>query len=808
MLRKLSLLLLILSACLSASSARSAMKAVVRDAATKEALPFAAIRFGADGRGTIADLNGAFDLSGEDIFNIRWIEISVTGYEAKKVILPVQDSVIYMRRSIFSLQEVVVKPQYDKINRIMRAAINNKKHNNPDHYDWYRCHVYYKMTADANLPDSVFNDTAKDAKEWREFAASQHILMSETYSYRTWKKPQQLQEEIVGTRLSGFREPVFTGLITDVLPFHAYANYISLNGKDYHNPLSEGYDQFYRISLSNEILKGADTVWVLAFTPRDGNSATLKGSLFINSNGYAIASIIAAASDTVLNREIRIEQQYEFVQSGTGAYWFPRQLNYIIDLHLKSKKSTVTYHLKGTSHIDSVSFLEKKNFRFDKRHTVKQLKESGALSDSMWAQLRPDTLVAKERRTYTMLDSLGSELHFDRFMNFLSRLPEGKIPVSFIDVDLRRFVRANYYENFRLGLGGQTNEKLLKWVSLGAWAGYSFGDGNWRYGAFTEFYLDKNREFVVKAGYENDLSDPGRVQLHPELDKNYLKSYLLRRVDQVTGYSIAVHKKLGYLSLALTGRMQEIKPLYAYALQTEGRQYNTFSVNEAELNLRYAFAERTAPFFGRYYSTGTAYPVLYGSLKQGTIASSSYTAGYTQAIAAIAWHKHINRVGNEHILLEAGKVWSDKTLPVSKLFAANGFKNDKQSLYTFGGLMTVLPYEYYSDQFISLIARHDFDRKLYRLSLPHSGINSAPSPGLQYNMLYGKLQNPEAQTVIAFGVPDNAYHEAGILLNSIIRINYLNVYYITFNAGYFCHIADDLSFYKTGRVVYGAGIEF
>ena len=796
----------------SPAAGQQKMSVTVFDKATHNALPFVTVKFGETGRGTIGDLDGRFEILAIDTSGITWLEVSCLGYETKRMLLPLSVDNLYLQPSSHALKEVIVRPDKDKIRWILDNAIANKPNNNPDKYDWYRCKVYYKMLVDITLPDTAKKDTSSKRKKVREFLDRQHLLMSETYSRRTWKKPQQLQEEVLGSRFSGLKKSMFTGLVTDILPFHSYNNYINLNGKDYHNPLSKGYEDYYKFSLANQLIEGEDTVWELRFRPGHPNANDLNGTLYINSNGYAISNLVASATDTMLNRNVRLEQQYRLVKADGESHWFPAQLNYIIDWTQKSKTSCIKYYLKGNSLIDSVSFKEDKDFKFDKVHSVVMNAGSDVLTDSAWSALRPLSLDDKEKLTYRVIDSFGEKYHSDRIADYYSRAPESKVPIGIFDLDLKRLFSSNYYENLRLGLGGQTNEHLINWLSLGAWAGYGFGDAHWKYGMFGEVYLDQTHEFAIKGGYSSDISDPGRIRLNDEIDKNYLSYYLLSRVDKVNTSYLAIRKRFGYWSLDLGARQQQISPKYAYALAEGGHSFTTFTANEGYLGFRYAFAERTAPFYGRYYSNGSKYPIWYGKITTGIVQNNSLSVPYTQAITGTVWRKHLNRLGNESIMVKAGKSWSDGTLPLSKLFAGNGFRFDAGtfhvSYYAFGGLETMLPYGYYTDQFVNLIYRHDFDWKFYKYAFPGHSFSSAPSLGLQYGMLYGTLQNRTAQQLVAFSVPDNAYHEAGLLINNILRLNYYNAFYLTISAGYFYHIAPVGDLNANGKFVLGAGAEF
>ena len=808
----LGVLLLLLSLPYSVATAQG-ISATVFDSITRQTLPFATIRFGETGKGVIADVNGLFSIDASVTEEIKWIEVSSLGYETRKVSLAGGIGNIYLRHSDGALKEVVIRPPYEKIKRIIDLAIDHKPLNNPDKLDWYRCDVYYKMIVDALVPPHSVKDTGIRIKRLRDFSERQHLLMSETYSRRTWKKPQQLQEEVTGSKFYGFKKAMFTDMVTDVLPFHSYGDFIKLNGKDYHNPISRGSSKRYDFNLADELLQGKDTLWIISFTPKIQDGGELKGKVYINSNGYAIADFTAKATDTALHRSILIEQQYKLLTTDGVVHWFPAQLNYVMDIGFQNAHLDIDYRFQGNSLIDSVSFNEDTGFNFDKQHTIKLLGHADELSDSAWTNLRPVAFGSKESRTAQFLDSLGVALHFDEKINYFSRLPEGKIPVGILDLDLRRIISANYYENVRLGAGGQTNEKLLKWLSVGAWGGYGWGDTHWKYGMFSEYYPRKNKEFIIRAGYQREISDPGRVLLNSELDKNYLHTYLLRRVDAVKEYSISLKKKIGYLSLELSGRQQEITPKYDYMLLEDGVGYSSMNAREVTLNLRYAYAERTAPVFGQFVSIGTRYPIIYGKVTTGDLRTGSINIPYTQIVTALAWQKHLNRLGNEHLLLTSGTLVSDRPLPLSKLFAGNGFRYDVRSgsgvsYYAFAGMLTMYPYDYYMDKYVNLIYRHDFDWKLYRLKIPETRLSSSPFLSVQYGMLYGTLKYPEAQKDIEFRVPDNAYHEGGFIANSLLKTSIVNLYNVTLNMGYFYHLGQPSSIRENGKFVIGFGVEF
>jgi Family of unknown function (DUF5686)/CarboxypepD_reg-like domain len=807
----LLLLVVLVNLCAAAQSVRGR----VRDAMTNEVLPFATIKAVGTAIGTVADWDGKFELALQPTqtgtVKVTEIEISCLGYAVQRVPVAQEPYNILLRPLQGQLNETVIRPPYEKIRRIINTAIDHKPGNNPDHYEWYQCNIYYKMIADAANLDQFKTDTAQRIEKLRNFFEKQHLLISETFSKRTHKQPQFLHEEVLSTRFSGYKT-LITNLVTDILPFHCYDDFFVLNGKEYHNPISKGFERYFDFYIQNELLEGKDTIWEFSFYPKGHKSNEIKGRVFINSSNYAISYLSAATKDTFLKQNTKIEQEYEqHYLSKNTVKWFPKHLNYVVEWEQPMKDKTFPFRITGTSVIDSVHFEEENNFKFDKAHTI--VHHDNSANENMLDWFRPDSLTEKEKKTYTVIDSLGRENHFDDILKVASKLPDNKLQFGYCDVDVRQLFIYNQYEGVRLGLGLQTNDKLVKHFSVGGYAGYGFADAHWKYGGFVAMHFDKYHEFTAKAGYSDDVREPGKIALNKDLDNSYLDQYLMWRADRVQSCFMNLKKKAGYWNFELNASTENISPMYSYLFTYHGINYSQYQVSEVSIATRYAYAEKTSPVFGYYYSLGSKFPIWYNIFTYGNVLGNGLQIPYAQIVTAITYQKHINRIGNEQLLLEGGFSQSEQTLPLSKLFAANGYNynaGDKTdpSIYTFGGMMTIIPYRFYTDKFVQLCLKHDFDWRLFVHNVPHTTLSFAPSVSLQYNALFGTLNHPEAQQLANIAVPTDGYHEAGVLLNNLVRIKYMNIAYIAVHLGYFYHIASMGDMEANGRFVFGGGIDF
>jgi len=783
-------------------SARKHISGLVVDAESGMPLPFATIRPGHAADGMFSDIDGRF--SGSIADSIRFLTISYMGYQTMQYTLdgPATGLLIKMEALPGTLPEVTIRQGPDKVSGLMSKAIAARSLNQPGEYNWYQCRIYYKMTADL-LPDAAaLKDTTNTLLA--DFVKDKHMLLSETYSRRSYRKPGLLQDEVEATRISGWRKAPFTSLVTDILPFDTYSDFLKLNGKDFANPVSKGWQARYRIQLEDEVPQGGDTLYILSFRPRRASADNLlSGQFYIHSGNYAIAYFKGSYTDARLGQTLNLVQQYRELEDGR---WFPYRLSYEMrwTRFSKSKLGTIGLQISGSSQISDVSLEEPAHFRFDKARPVKLLPGADEVPDDYWLTRRPDTLDNKGHTTYRFMDSVFHEYKIDKVLPFMEKLSEAKIPLSVIDIDLKRLYAYNSFEKSRPGLGIQTNERLLKHISLGGWAGYGFHDKQWKYGGFLELSLDPYKDKMVRLGYNRDLTDPGRIKLHKDIDRGYLQLYMMQRADRIDDFFAAAGGRFGYWNISLEGHYQKIVPQYSYALAGEAEQYSRFNAGELAVSFRYAPGERRAPAFGKYQPVyNPAQPKFYLKLTGGNIQSGpSYQSNYLQVLAAMQWSRRINRVGKESIQLMAGMIRSGQPLPVSKTFAGKGYYNPDYPIYSFGGFATMRPYGYYSDRFISLNWKHDFDWKLYNLASW-----SKPYLSLAHNLLYGSMEQPSVHRHIAFEVPDKGYHESGVILNDLLKLNYLNIAYFNLHAGYFYHWAPSgLDLKKNGNFVLGISL--
>lgn len=795
--------------------AQRQLSVIIVDSQSRQPLPFATIRIGTQGRTVISAIDGEARLQLPPRTTVSFTYVGYHGREIPADSIRAGDS-IFLRSRASTLEEVVVRPQPDRVSRIVNTAIRHKRDHNPELYELYRCNIYYKMKLDLGKGFQVTEDTSQSGRRKRDpgtrrgsgdsslrkrlIGDDNHLFFSETFSRRYYERPQQLQDVVLASRFSGLKKTYFANLVTEVLPFHVYSDYISLNGNDYSNPIARGWQKRYDLFIADEIVDGRDTTFILSFEPRRTVGVKgLKGLVYINTDGYAISHFIAATTDSASNREIRIEQVYQKVDGR----WFPAELNY--DLIFGTTKSQLfATHINGHSIIDSVSFTRTKDFRFNRAYTARLHDSVDIRSADEWRRFRRDSLTQKELNTYRVLDSISRKKKLEKYIAWGGRVGTGRLPLGIFDLDLLRVVSTNDYERVRLGAGLYTNETLSGYFSIGGWAGYGIRDKAMKFGASGTFYAGGNKDNWLRVSYENDYQNAGNVRIHRDIDRGVYRNWILAQVDHKKELSMTAHARTGYLEVELQGQKQHLVSQYDNKFQYGGKSHPVLDVKEASLGLRFAYGEKRIPVFGYYVPISTKYPIVYLRTSIGNAESPGYSANYMRVLGGITYSRRTNRWGRDAIRAEAGIIHSLNHTPFSRslLLAAKGFRTDGLNYYAWGGFLTFRPFDYFNDRYVSLLYRHDFEKSLWKFKY------SKPYISLAHNFIYGSLEDISKASNQGEIISSGGYHESGLLLNQLLQKNFFGAMYVYINAGLFYHWTPGPGWEKNALWVVGVSTGF
>lgn len=759
------------------------VKGRVVDASTRESLAFVNIVINNGQNGGVSDIDGKFKLHSTVPINV--LHFSIVGYQ-QMMLVPdhsEKEYIVKLNKVEVELPEIVIKPGLNPAHRIIKHVIANRSNNDPKQLKSFSYTAYDKMVLGPNLDsipvtDSLLADTSF-AKVKKLFDA-QHLFLMETVSERKYLSPDKSYNKVMASRVSGMNDPLFIFLISQFQSSSFYDELITILDKNYVNPISKGSTSKYYFQIEDTILHqpANDTTYIISFRPfLNTNFDGLKGVLSINTDGWAIENVIAQPARQTEMIGIRIQQLYQRVD---GHQWFPVQLYTdftLNNIQVEAGKTRFKTYGIGKSYLSHIVLnpeLVKRQFNDIE---VDVAPNAYRQNEEFWNKYRIDSLDAKEKRTYHVIDSIGKAENLDKMGKSLEAMINGRIPWGIMDLDLNRFIRYNRYQGFYLGIGIHTSDRLSERFSVGGYWGYGFGSESSTYGTDALLVLDKYSQTKLKFELSHDVTESGGLPDYGEsarvLDPSNFHDLIVRRMDimdlrRVTLFTGIVR----YLRVGISCFQSLKTPAYDYdyvSYQNSGVTViddNQFHYSGLILNFRYAYKEKFIRNTHSKISLGTTYPIVRVQLSRAINGWLDGEYTYSRLDLKIEKSFYTKYVGKTSISLQSGTASGE--MPYSELFDGRGSYGNF-NLFAPGSFATMHLNEFVSDRYASAFFEHDFGKLLF-----HSK-RFNPEFVLCANAGFGELSHPERHRYVSINTPTKGYFESGILINNLLNVKLYNL---------------------------------
>ncbi len=757
-------------------SQQNSINGKVIDSETKEPLAFVNIVINNGKYGGTTDIDGKFKIT--SFQDIKTLDLSYVGYESKSidVIKTKKQIIIKLKRIEVSLPEFVVFPTENPAHRIIENVIANKKFNDPENLKSFSYTAYDKMIFTADLDSLMLKDTALlDTSEMRmrKYFIEKNLFILETVTKRKFLAPDRNYENVIATRMSGFRDPVFVFMISQMQSTSFYDDVITIMDKNYINPISNGSTRKYFFLIEDTTYTAKDdTVFIISYRPRKNtNFDGLKGVLSINSNGWAIQNVIAGPAIEESGISAEIQQKYEQID---GRQWFPAQLNTNLILNnavISDGKNTYRMLGIGKSYLEDIVLnpdLVKKEFR---RSEIEVKANAHKQSNEFWNNYRANSLTEKDKRTYVFIDSLGKAKNFDLMAKSFESIMSGNIPWGFIDFSIDKFMHYNSFEGYYFGLGLQSNNRISKYFKLGGYWGYGFMDKAAKYGFNANLLIDRHSELEADFSYCNDLLPSGNVNFFDEstsvINPENFRELLVKRMNYTESWKAGINIRLFKYLKFYTGLSHDIVDAYGdykYIIASDGEIFhykNTFNFTELKFGIKYAYKEKFLETKNSKVSLGTNYPIVRFQYTRGLSNFINGEYSFDRYDLKIEDSFYMKYFGEFSYNLTAGYI--DGDLPYCKLYNGNGSYRTF-TVYAPNSFATMRMNEFLSNKYIALYLKHDFGKLLFRSKCFH------PEFALATNIAFGSLNNPEKHINSDFKTLEKGYYESGILINNILDL--------------------------------------
>lgn len=755
----------------SFSTAFAQKQITVYDADDKEVMPFVKI-FPSNGTPFFTNINGSATIPVEVVeFKLHYAGYIDTLIQVENL----TSEEVFLKSIPTSIDEVVILPGENPAIRIIDKVIANRKKNHPLENDafTYDCYSKFIFDIDSSL-QSVAAVMQTDTNEMLKIIKTQHLFMLESVSQRKFIPPARDREDIIAYKASGLNNPILSTFAQSIQSFHFYDNQFDLIGTKYFNPIALGGTKRYYFLLQDTTVIGNDTTFMISFRPRpDANIEGLKGMLFINTNGYAIERVIAEpASGEQNGNTIKIIQEYKFIDNKK---WFPVDLKTKVEMRnaqLKIGDQTGFLVGSGNTYIKNIVLnptdLKKSGFN---NVAISTDKDAGKKTEEEWVQLRKDSLSVRESRTYEMLDSLSKKENFDRKINGLLALTSGKIPLGYFNLPLDKIIDFNYHEGYRLGLGLETSERLMKNIVLGGYFAYGTRDKDWKYGGFSTFHLYKRLGLSLDLSYRQDVINRGSNRMtrtnwdimSPSLFTDFYQKFMDRQRIAEVKFTIA---PLGNLTMHLSANYQrnEFTRNYRFTFEN-GAEIDKLEVAETAFELKWNIRQRIIILGDIRLAQPTNFPKIQLKITKGWSGIANSSADYVRLFLGFNEDLESLRFGKLNIHGQASQTFGDVPL-LFKQYTV-GTRQD-WNVVTIDALETVFPGEFYHDRQASFIVRYSFP------AIKTAKKWFAPEFILHHGLGYGDMAN-KAQHNMQFWTMDKGVFEGGLVLSGILKIQFMKI---------------------------------
>ena len=774
---------------------------IVNDSNNKP-LPFATITT-SDNNNTITDVDGKFIFTSSS--NITNFTVSYIGFETK-VITILNNKKFYsiaLSQKTDDLKEVVVSNENPAL-AILRKVIANKPQNNPQKkLRSFEYKTYNKLIVTAN-PDSIdgridssaaykdfdkktINIDSSDYK-FKEIISKQHLFQTEKVSQYQFKN-NKLKETILGTKMAGFKQPVYEVLAFNLQSISIYDPKYELFETKYQNPIADNALEDYNYKLLDTVaIKGRNTFMIYFKNKKKRKSSGLEGVLYIDQENYAIAKAVMRIKGV-----LDISGIHEFTYAPDEKIWFQSNTTFKI---VKGKNNDDIKILGGTIQFDGdvedafktrkkaasdFTYLISESNNFDIHYNTAEpiknpslyieVKEDASKKpESFWNEYRKESLDLKSQKTYQLLDSISIKKRIESRLGVGRKIINGYFPIGPVDLDLKKIISFNNYEGFRLGIGGITNDRFSKNFRIEGYGAYGTKDGVFKYSIGSGVLLDKSTNTWLNGSYTDDVREIASTVF--AVDKRVFKIYDPRPINISTFYKyISWKANVQTKIIPKTEAIFElsrtyVEPKFDYLFNLNGQLYSSYIMTTAMASIVWApFSDFMQTPNGRTESD-KRFP--------------RFTFQYTQSLPNVLendfafgkidfkteYEKKYLNGQKTSLLLQGGYAMGD--VPITHLYNTMPNNLTKETIVqriTFAGrnsFETMYFNEFFSSQYVFFQIKHGFDRITIFKKV-------RPVLVLVTRMAWGNMENPEQHVGPAYKTLDKGFFESGIELNRIFK---------------------------------------
>ena len=727
------------------------------------------------------------------------IDVKAAGfYEDEAVVDQVMEITLSkIDPKVQSIEGVIIADKSDpRALEILKKVNDAYKDNSPQSLDSYSFKSYEKFSLDLDEDSiSAYNQfvdnridslktlptadlTAKKKKDSVEninmmkLLGTNKLFLWERASEFLFSKKYGEKINILDNRVAGLQQPLY-----EMMALRSNRNKIP-------REVQEENRSLYRYFLTDSIEIDGRKNFVIRFRQVDYkkpiNRRKFNGYIYVDTETYGLKKIES-------NSKKRSEGSITSIWKPIDNKWFLSKENFkfrmgstVFDQKKEDKKDkkedkkdrkkfgNYVYMMADYFDFKSPIDVEKKDFS---GYTMDVKNSDGSTLD----QFRTDSLTAREKLTYTKIDSVGKKYKLDQKLNIFTGLLKGNIRVGKVDFAADKIIKYNKYEGIRLGAAAKLNEKFNKYISPDAYFAYGFKDHTWKFGAGVDVKTTLRKNSFFRAEYYNDVIAAGRFNenlwnfkmkiMNSGIDMNNDRFY------KYEGFKLSYENDLtNGLTVNVSAKKDQETAKFDYNFNNLGSQFDNVAT---QITLKYSPNSKNIMTPSGKFTYDQNYPEIYFNYEQG-LNSLGGDLNYSR-FDILAQHNFKTKLGVTGVRLYSGLITGDA--PIWHHFAMNGLGNDKGTinfnLTSYLGFATMESGKYYNDKFFGYYFTHripfyfrTFGKQTSSFDLIYKGITGDMKDMKFHDFQFQKL--------------DHLYQEIGLESN-----NFLGT---PFNLGFFYRV--------------------
>lgn len=538
-------------------------------------LPFVNIYVEGTYTGTTSNSEGVYELA---IFKTGTYPVvyQYLGYTTLRKTIVVESlptsQDITLQEETTSLNEVIVEAGVNPADRVMRAAIAQRK-TNLERLSEYKADFYSRgLWKVKDAPEKILGQDVGNFDGSLDSTRTGIIYLSETISNIAYRRPNNFSEKIVASKVSGNDNGFSFNTAIDA-NFSFYENTVEINTPIV-SPIASNAYTYYKYKLESSFYESGKLINKIAVIPRRPKDRVFSGIIYIVEDDWQIYGVeLETTGDAI---QVPFVEQLHFKQTFSqdiiNKQWVKR--SQVIDF------SFGLFGLNGDGRFTAVY----SNYDFSPDFTKKSFTnevlsftaEANKKDSLYWNEIRPVPLTLEETTDYIRKDSLQEIRKSRKYLDSVDRVNN---KIGLLD-PLTGYSYTNTHKRWRLGYDGITS--AIRFNTVQGWNGetglsfsnwsdedfskslfafakinYGFSDDRLRYtGGFTRRFNRKTRSTLsvtggVQAVAFNTQAIPPLINSVATLffERNFLKLYEREFIQATYSQEVVNGVNLtGYLS--------------------------------------------------------------------------------------------------------------------------------------------------------------------------------------------------------------------------------------------------------------------